>query len=75
MSKEYVCDSCKEVMKNPHDVKMKEFYIRCSFDFGRVLPYPDTRKVKIHLCNKCFLGLKNIADKEVKTDDSFKTIL
>lgn len=69
MSKEYVCDSCNGIIKNPHDVKMKEFYIGCSFDFGRVLPSLDTRKVKIHLCDKCFLGLRKIAEKAV-TDNA-----
>ena len=66
MSKEYVCNSCNEIIRNPHDVKMKEFYIGCSFDFGRALPFNDTRKVKIHLCDKCFLGLSKIAEKAVK---------
>ena len=68
MSKQYVCDSCKEIITSPHDVKMKEFYIGCSFDFGRVLPSLDTRKVKVHLCDKCFLGLNKIAEKAVKGD-------
>ena len=69
MSKEYVCNSCNRIMKNPHEVKMKEFYIGCSFDFYRVLPSLDTRKVKIHLCDKCFLELRKIAEKVVTANE------
>ena len=69
MSKEYVCNSCEEIIKSPHEVKMKEFYIGCSFEFGRVLQSYDTRKVKIHLCDKCFLGLGKIAEKAVTDNE------
>ena len=65
MSKEYVCNSCNGIMKHPHDVKMKEFYIGCSFEVDGVHPSFDKRKVKIHLCDKCFLGLSKIAEKVV----------
>ena len=65
MSVEYVCDSCGEMMKNPHDVKMKEFYIGCSFDLDGVYPFFDSRKVKIHLCDDCYHGLKEIVKKVV----------
>lgn len=66
MSKEYVCNSCKDIIKSPHEVKMKEFYVGCSFELSGVYPSYDKRKVKIHLCDKCFLGLRKIAEKAVK---------
>lgn len=69
MSKEYVCNSCKEIITSPHAVKMKEFYVGCSFEVDGVHPSFDKRKVKIHLCDKCFLGLRKIAEKVV-TDNA-----
>ena len=65
MSKQYVCDSCEDIILSPHDVKMKEFYIGCSFEVDGVYPSLDKRKVKIHLCDRCFLGLRKIAEKVV----------
>lgn len=65
MSKEYVCDCCNEVIFVPHEVTMKEFYLGYTIeDFG-VVPTLAKRKVKIHLCENCFLGLKEIAKKVV----------
>ena len=66
MSKAYICDSCNEVVENPHDVKMKEFYIGCSFELSGVYPTPSKRQVKIHLCDKCFFGLNKIAERKGK---------
>ena len=68
MSKEYVCDSCREIMKNPHDVKMKEFYIGYTLEMDGALPYCTNQKVKIHLCDDCFRSLKEIAKKAVTNE-------
>lgn len=68
MSKTYVCDSCNEIIKNPHDIKMKEFYIGCSFDLTGVYPSPSKRLLHIHLCDKCFLGLNKIAERILRNE-------
>lgn len=60
MSKVYKCDSCEVMIDKPHDVKMKEFYIAVEIDEYGAFPYCDTRKIKIHLCEECFNGLKQI---------------
>ena len=70
MSKEYVCNSCEEIAKNPHEVKMKEFYIGCSFETFGVFPSFDKRKLKIHLCDNCFRGLRKIAEKAVNNNEN-----
>ena len=65
MAKVYVCDACGDTIRNPHAVKMKEFYIGCSFDLGGgVFPSFDTRKVKVHLCDDCYNALCEIARKK-----------
>ena len=65
--KVYECDSCKKIIQDPYEVKMKEFYVGCSFETWGVLPSNDKRKVKIHLCDDCFKSLNKIAkDKAVE---------
>lgn len=65
MAQVYQCDACGEVMKNPYDAKMKEFYVGCTFDLDRVWPTNWTRVKRIHLCEDCYHGLKKLAaDKE-----------
>lgn len=59
--KVYRCDSCKKVVENPHKEHMKEFYVGVMHDCGITTPFNTTRKVKIHLCDNCFSGLKTIA--------------
>ena len=60
MSKVYKCDSCEVMIEKPHNVKMKEFYVATEYDLGMAFPINSTRKVKIHICEECFNGLKQI---------------
>lgn len=65
--KVYECDACKKIIQDPYEVKMKEFYVGCSFETCSVLPSNYIRKVKIHLCDDCFNGLNKIVkDKAVE---------
>lgn len=59
--KVYRCDSCKRVVENPHKENMKEFFIGSMYDCCTIIPFNTTRKVRIHLCDNCFSGLKTIA--------------
>ena len=63
MAKAYVCDACGIAITNPHNVKMKEFYIGYSFELCGVLSSFDTRRVKVHLCDDCYHALCEIATK------------
>lgn len=68
--KTYVCDSCGEIISNPHDVGMKEFYIAAEIDEYGVFPWPTTRKTRVDLCDTCFKSLKEIAkNKEENLDE------
>lgn len=62
----YQCNSCGRIIENPYKEKMKEFYVDADFDCGMYFPIEHTRKVKIHLCDNCYKGLRHIAEKEVK---------
>lgn len=62
--KVYQCDSCKVTVTNPYGVKMKEFLVGCHFDFGGISPEYFKRKVKIHLCEECYKGLRFIAERQ-----------
>lgn len=55
--KVYKCDSCGVEIKNPHEQKMKEFCFSAEIDEHGIFPKFWKRKVKIHLCNDCFIGL------------------
>lgn len=59
--KTYVCDACGVVIDDPYSVKMREFFVAFGSD---MCPEPFKEKVKIHLCNDCFKGLKNVARKK-----------
>lgn len=61
MSKVYKCDSCGRTIENPYTEKMKEFYLRAKYDFGRAFPEETKIKIKIHLCTNCYKGLSDIA--------------
>lgn len=62
--KTYVCDSCKTIIDEPYKVKMKEFIYIVECDVCTVFPHPFKEKKKIHLCDKCFLGLRILAEKK-----------
>ena len=59
--KAYVCDACKKTIKNPHDVKMKEYYFKPVTGRLKTLYLNATRKVKRHICDVCYSGLQKIA--------------
>lgn len=67
MSKVYKCDSCDLVIENPYEEKMKEFYVDVGYECGIAVPLNSVRKVKVHLCNKCFHGLKEIGVEAIKS--------
>lgn len=64
MSKIIKCDSCQQEIKDVYGVKMKEFFYDLDLgdlvEHGGFLPWPRTRKIKVHLCDECFKNLKNI---------------
>lgn len=60
----FVCDACDKVIDEPYEMKMKEFYVGCSFEYFGVLPNPSKRKIVVHLCDDCFHGLSLIAQKK-----------
>lgn len=59
--KTYQCDSCKRVIENPYELKMKEFLFVCEYTEYGVFPQKSKQKTKIHLCDECFNGLSKIA--------------
>lgn len=59
----YQCDSCKKVITNPYEAKMKEFYVGTYFDNGMSFPVKSKQKTKVHLCDDCCKGLRLIAEK------------
>ena len=60
----YVCDSCGVVIKDPYDVKMKEFHYTSEYEHGMSFPIKTKTTRKIHLCDKCFGALKDIAERK-----------
>ena len=64
--KTYQCDSCKRVIENPYKTEMKEFLYVCDYTVYGVFPKKSKRKVKIHLCDKCFKGLSKLAENRLK---------
>lgn len=65
--KAYVCDSCGKAILDPYTEKMREFYTGSYFTFGAACPEKIKKKVKVHLCEKCFKGLCYIAE-NVRSD-------
>lgn len=66
--KVYKCDSCEAIIENPHEVRMKEFYVGCCIEYDCVFPTNSTKKVKVHLCDGCYRSLKDIAIKKIKNE-------
>ena len=64
--KTYVCDACDVVINSPYEMKMKEFYVGCSFELAGVFPNPTRRKTVVHLCDDCFHALHLIAQKKLE---------
>ena len=61
MSKVYKCDCCDEIIKDVYEARMKEFYVDSEYDIVcGILPLNSKNIVKIHLCEKCYKGLKEI---------------
>lgn len=61
MSKHYSCDCCGRQIKNPYEARMKEFYIDLDYDVVcGILPVYRKNITKIHLCENCYKGLKEI---------------
>ena len=65
--KVYQCDACKKTITDPYEEKMKEFYVGCHFEYEGVFPENSKRKVKVHLCDNCFIGLHIIAEQKAKS--------
>ena len=53
----YKCDSCGVTIDNPYTAKMKEFCLACDYNEHGVIPIKWKKKVKIHLCEHCYIGL------------------
>lgn len=64
MAKAYVCDACGITITDPYDVKMKEFYVGCSFESFGVLPSYSKRRINVHLCDDCYHALCEIATRK-----------
>lgn len=64
MAKAYVCDACEITIIDPYEVKMKEFYVGCTYEFGSVFPCNATRRTRVHLCDDCYQALCEIAEKK-----------
>ena len=47
-------------MTDPHEAKMKEFYVGVFFD-NDIWPTNCKTKKTVHLCDKCYRGLSEIA--------------
>lgn len=63
--KAYICDACGRVMHEPHEVKMRLFYIETIRDTdGMLFDKRFAKRRKIELCPECFHGLYLIAKKE-----------
>lgn len=62
----YQCDSCYKIIENPYIVKMKEFYVGIDIEyFSQIgIPIESKRKIKIHLCDDCYKGLRVIAERK-----------
>lgn len=71
MSKVYKCDCCEEIIKDPHEARMKEFYVGADYDIVcGILPLNSKNTTKIHLCEKCYKGLKEIGGRVKSGEDN-----
>lgn len=66
--KTYLCDACHGIINDPYVVKMKEFYVGYFIDDHGVQPCNSKNKKKIHLCDKCFHALKEVAENSVQKE-------
>lgn len=64
--KVYRCDSCGLMAEDPHSVCMKEFTFTEEYDHHGIWRLPIRKSEKIHLCDKCFRGLRSIGEKALK---------
>lgn len=72
MSKVYKCDCCEEIIKDPHEARMKEFYVGADYDIVcGILPLNSKNTTKIHLCDNCYKGLKAIGERVIYNDSVF----
>lgn len=71
----YQCDCCDKVISNPHNVKMKEFYVGIDTEyFTRIkIPIESKRKIKIQLCDDCYKGLHLIGELVQEKRESVKS--
>ena len=71
--KTYVCDSCGDVIHDPYQAKMKEFYYTPDYSHGYFVPSEMRSKRKIHLCGRCFKALKYLfeegSEKQCSAED------
>ena len=68
----YQCDCCNKVISNPHNVKMKEFYVgMMDIDSGSGLVIPIERKRKISAASDVYKrqGLHFIAERKERDTD------
>ena len=61
----YKCDSCGRMIEHPHKQKMKEFVVHMSLELGVFVSINLKKRQKIDICEECFDGLKNIAERKV----------
>ena len=68
--KVYKCDCCGTMMENPYRANMKQFRIVAGFDLSGVFPENSRSRVKVHFCEDCFRGLKEIGLKALKEKEN-----
>lgn len=53
--KKYVCDICDDPITQPHELKMREFYVGYTYEIGiGAIPQNARRKKKLHMCDDCY---------------------
>lgn len=70
MAKAYVCDACNVTMVNPYEAKMREFYVGVGYDYHAYEINVKTAKQTVHLCDECYLALREIAARIRRKDDA-----
>lgn len=71
--KVYKCDSCGVTIEKPYTEKMKEFCFACEYDEHGIFPKFWKRKVKVHLCEGCYVGLYVIVKQKQEEERSRRT--
>ena len=64
--KAYVCDICGDIINDFYVARVREFGFTISNTDIYQVPEPYKTKVKIHLCNYCFEGFKEIAKEKAR---------